>query len=213
MSDFQAEVARIALQAAAEHGFALGGGQALVAHGVVHRPTEDIDLFTDADGGVQAASEPVAAALSNVGMAVSSMPDDTELGEMFDGFENDFAEFEVHRGDDVVRLTLARFDRHLVPVEMDLGPVLHLDDVIGSKVAAMATRAEPRDFVDVAAALKSFTRERLLALAWTSDPALTDEELRESMRALDDLPDMAFLQWVEPDRVAGMRARFVDWPR
>jgi hypothetical protein len=153
VTDFQREVARIALSVASRHGFALGGGQALVAHGVVSRPTEDIDLFADIDGAVQAASSPIRAALSDQGMEVEALAGDSDLGELFGGFENDFAEFEVRRGDEAVRLTLARFDRRLDPVDMPVGPVLHLHDVIGSKVAAMATRAEPRDYVDVAAAL------------------------------------------------------------
>jgi Nucleotidyl transferase AbiEii toxin, Type IV TA system len=52
MDDFQAEVARIALAVAGPHGFALAGGGALVAHGIVSRATEDIDLFTNIDHGV-----------------------------------------------------------------------------------------------------------------------------------------------------------------
>ncbi|MFV2018338.1 nucleotidyl transferase AbiEii/AbiGii toxin family protein [Micromonospora sp. LOL_023] len=49
--EFQAEVARLALVVASRHGFALAGGHALIAHGVVDRPTEDVDLFTDQTGG------------------------------------------------------------------------------------------------------------------------------------------------------------------
>lgn len=41
------KVAAIALGAAAGYGFALGGGNALLAHGVTTRPTQDVDLFTD----------------------------------------------------------------------------------------------------------------------------------------------------------------------
>jgi hypothetical protein len=51
---------------------------------------------------------------------------------------------------------------------LDIGPVLHLDDVIGSKVAAMAVRAEPRDFVDVAAALDRCSREH--SSTWRCNP-------------------------------------------
>jgi hypothetical protein len=43
---FQADVARIALTVAADHGFALAGGNSLVAQGIVERPTGDIDLFS-----------------------------------------------------------------------------------------------------------------------------------------------------------------------
>jgi hypothetical protein len=35
-------VAAIALRAAARYGFALAGGCALIAHGVIGRPTEDV---------------------------------------------------------------------------------------------------------------------------------------------------------------------------
>ncbi len=39
VSEMHARVASIALAAAAVHGFALGGGNALLAHGVISRPT------------------------------------------------------------------------------------------------------------------------------------------------------------------------------
>lgn len=38
-------VMRVALTVSREYGFALAGGQALIAHGLIDRPTEDIDLF------------------------------------------------------------------------------------------------------------------------------------------------------------------------
>ena len=52
VSDLHRRVAAIALAAAREHGFALGGGNALLAHGVISRPTQDVDLFTDQEDGV-----------------------------------------------------------------------------------------------------------------------------------------------------------------
>jgi hypothetical protein len=42
VSELHRQVATIALSAAAEHGFALGGGNALLAHGVTSRPTLDV---------------------------------------------------------------------------------------------------------------------------------------------------------------------------
>lgn len=210
---FQSEVAKAALGVAAPYGFALGGGQALVSHGIVSRPTEDIDLFTDSDDGIGPASELVETELSKVGFEVEFLPGDTDLSEIFDGFENQLVEFEVRRGKHTVRLTLARFDRGLEPVLLDIGPVLHIEDVIGSKVAAMATRAEPRDFVDVAAALRLYTREQLLELAHRSDPALIMDEVAESMRLLDRVPDAVFTRWVAAEDVATLREAFTGWPR
>jgi hypothetical protein len=43
----------------ARHGFALSGGNALIAHGIVSRLTQDVDLFTDREAGVAAAADAV----------------------------------------------------------------------------------------------------------------------------------------------------------
>jgi hypothetical protein len=64
VSDLHREVAGVALRAAAQYGFALGGGNALIAHGVIDRPTSDVDLFTDREHGVAAAADAVEAALA-----------------------------------------------------------------------------------------------------------------------------------------------------
>lgn len=61
------QVAAIALGAAARHGFALGGGNALLAHGVITRATQDVDLFTDQEHGVEAAAGAVESALRKAG--------------------------------------------------------------------------------------------------------------------------------------------------
>lgn len=44
--EFQRTVARIILQRIEEYGFALAGAGAIREHGLLNRPTEDIDLFT-----------------------------------------------------------------------------------------------------------------------------------------------------------------------
>ena len=45
IDELQREVATIALRTAARHGFALAGGNALIAHGIVDRPTDDIIMW------------------------------------------------------------------------------------------------------------------------------------------------------------------------
>ncbi len=54
---------------------------------------------------------------------------------------------------------------------MDIGPVLDLDDVVGSKVCALAGRGEVRDFIDTAAALRRYSLATLIDLAKHLDPA------------------------------------------
>jgi len=126
----QADVARIALTAAQEHGFALAGGNALVAHGVLERATEDVDLFTPEPGGPGAVIDTVRAALEEAGYAVEvTRPPEVHHGE--------FARLAVTRGDQGVQLDLGRDWRQWPPVSLEGGPVLHIDDAVGSKVALL----------------------------------------------------------------------------
>jgi Nucleotidyl transferase AbiEii toxin, Type IV TA system len=53
LNEFHHRVAVVALSSAAKHGFALGGGSALIAQGIINRLTEDADLFTDDERGVR----------------------------------------------------------------------------------------------------------------------------------------------------------------
>jgi hypothetical protein len=214
-ASFQHRVATLALAACRDHGFALAGGQALIAHGIVNRATEDIDIFTDDPAGVRRASEAVTMALAAAGYAVESVSEMAEIDEMFSGFGDDLAELEISEGERIVRLQLARFDRHRAPVVMEIGPILHVDDVLGSKVAALATRAEPRDYIDVAAALRVRSADELRTLARQADPALSEDELRAAMARLDRLDDSVFidLYGLSKDEVNALRATFAGWPR
>src|SRR5580698_8213818 len=115
VSELHREVAAIALRAASQHGFALGGGNALIAHGVIDRASE--------------------------------------------------------------------------PVIMDFGPVLDLEDAIGGKVCALATRAVPRDYLDTAAALERYPVADLIGFARRLDPGLTDEDFADAGRRLDQVGD------------------------
>ena len=67
VSGLRRQVAALALAAVGEHGFALGGGNALLANGVISRPTQDAGLFTGQERGVQAAAGFVEAALRGAG--------------------------------------------------------------------------------------------------------------------------------------------------
>jgi hypothetical protein len=59
---------------------------------------------------------------------------------------------------------------HHPPVDSELGPVLHPDDVAAGKTGALFSRAEVRDAVDVDGLLRAgYTRERLIELAAQND--------------------------------------------
>ncbi|MBL8925492.1 MAG: nucleotidyl transferase AbiEii/AbiGii toxin family protein, partial [Pseudonocardia sp.] len=44
-------------------------------------------------------------------------------------------------------------------IALELGPVLHPDDLAADKMLALWGRARPRDFYDVHALMRHFTRE------------------------------------------------------
>jgi hypothetical protein len=204
---FYRDVAQVALAVAEKHGFVLGGGVAWLVNGLVERHTEDVDLFTDTDGGVAAAAGKVSAALTAAGYEVEREQTD----ELFAGMDANIQEFAVTAHGRSLRLTLCRLDRHRAPVVMDLGPVMHLDDLVATKVAALVNRREVRDYIDVAAALDRYPLARVLELAYAADPALDPADIAAAGRYLDRLDDARFAVYgVDPGPI---RARLRIWPR
>jgi hypothetical protein len=215
INDFHRRVAAIALRAAARYGFALGGGNALMAHGLLDRMTEDVDLFTDRESAVTAAADAVETALHGAGLDAERQDKSAGLADIFPGMGEGLAEWMISAaGGGQMMLQLAYFDRNQSPVIMDLGPVLDLEDVVGGKVCALASRAYERDYVDTAAALERYTAAQVIGFARRLDPGLTDQEFADAARRLDHMDDRAFSRYgLAPGDVATMRRRFAAWPR
>jgi hypothetical protein len=215
VGELHREVAVITLRAAAPHGFALGGGNALIAHGIIERPTLDVDVFSDEQGGVEAAAGAVEAALRDAGFGTERRDKTGGLADIFYGMGEGLAEWIVTApaGEQMI-LQMAYFDRARRPVIMDIGPVLDLEDVVGGKVCALASRAEPRDYVDTAAALERYSIEQMIGFARRLDPGLTDRDFADAGRRLDQWGDGVFGPFgLSPQGVARLRTRFAAWPR
>lgn len=207
LEGFQAEVAQVALLAIGAKGFALAGAGALVAHGLITRPTADLDLFSPTAGGPGQVSALLQAALTDAGYHVDVL----EPAEQHDG---EFLRLQVHQDQHVLDIDVARDWRQHPPVRMQIGPVLHVDDAVGSKVTAMIGRGLPRDYIDVAAALTRYDRGDLLSLAFARDPGLRVIDVAHAMQLLDRLPDAPFGDYgLTGDDVGHVRRRLQDWPR
>jgi hypothetical protein len=215
LNELHRRVTTVALRAAARFGFALGGGNALIAHGLIARPTQDVDLFTNEETGVGAAAESVEAALHAAGFAAEREDKISGMADLFDGMDEGLAEWTVTAPDGQrTMLQMAYFDRAAQPVTMDVGPVLNLEDVIGGKVCALAGRAEPRDYIDTAAALKLYSVDQVIALARGLDPGLDERDFADAGRRLDRWGDAIFTPFgLGADDVAALRAAFTGWPR
>jgi hypothetical protein len=140
-------LAEIGLRVAGRYGFALAGGYAVQAHGILSRPSEDVDLFTAWE-----CREDFAVAVDAVVDAYRADGYTVEVTQRFETFAR-LAVTDPATPERPYKVELAANWRARPPVTMDIGPVLHVDDVVTGKMSALFTRAEPRDFLDVDAAL------------------------------------------------------------
>ncbi|MEV0353405.1 nucleotidyl transferase AbiEii/AbiGii toxin family protein [Nonomuraea sp. NPDC050680] len=102
------------------------------------------------------------------------------------------------------------------PVRLEIGPVLHQDDAVGNKVAALYGRAEVRDFVDVDAVLRSgrYTTDDLTRLATDADPGFDIIMFAVALSALGRIPDQALAHHgLTAGDIARLRERFQCWER
>jgi hypothetical protein len=215
IDELQREVATIALRTAAQHGFALAGGNALIAHGIIDRPTDDVDLFSDQETAVAAAADAVEGALRAAGFGAERRDQGGGLEDIFYGLGEGLAEWIITApGGQQTMLQMAYFDRTRGPVTMDVGPVLDLEDLAGSKVCALASRVEPRDYIDTAAALQRYSVDQLIGFARRMDPGLEDRDFADAGTQLDRMPDGLFTRYgLRPEDVARLRQQFTAWPR
>jgi hypothetical protein len=215
LDELHAAIAAIALGAAGRHGFALGGGNALIAHGIIDRPTEDVDLFSDQETGVTAAAQAVEDALREAGFQAERRDKTGGLENLFEGMGEGLAEWIITApSGQQTMLQMAYFDRRHGPVTMDVGPVLDLEDLAGWKTVALVSRAEPRDYADLAAAMEHYTVDQLVSFAAQLDPGLESRDFAEAGQRLDRMPDRLFARYgLGPQDVARLRERFADWPR
>jgi hypothetical protein len=214
LDPFLADITRVALVVANRHGFALGGGNALRLHGLIDRPTTDVDLFTDREHAVRAAADLVLRALADAGLNAIEVTGDSDLDIAVYGLDDLMIDIEVTDGERTAQLSLATQPRAHAPIVMALGPVIHLDDLIAGKVSAIVNRREIRDYIDTAAFLADHDVTDLLAAARRVDPGMEDEDIVMVGRVLDDMPDRSFARYgLEPAAVAQLRQRFTAWPR
>lgn len=208
MDQVHLRLAEIGLRVAARYGFALAGGYAVQAHGILNRPSEDVDLFTawERRGEFAAAVDAVVYGYRDGGYSV-------EVTQRFDTFAR-LAVTDPAQPEHPYKVELAANWRALPPVMMDVGPVLHADDVVAGKMSALYTRAEPRDFLDIDAALITgrYTRTRLCELAEQSDAGFDRRVLADLFGMLERYPDRRFAAYnADPAHICEMRKRFAQW--
>jgi hypothetical protein len=235
LPDRNRRIAAVALGASARDGFALGGGSALVFHGVTRGGLGNkvIDLVTDRDNGRDVPGA-VETALRRAGYRPERLDQTAELQGALPRKEGTLAQFRVPTagGHDHpprpglgaytcgkciqrVYLELGRGPRSRDPVVTDAGPVLDVEDAAGQQVRDLVGRGRVRDFAVTADLLERWSPAQLIGFARRLDPGLAGRDLSRVAARLATLPEVAFtgLGLLRPQDVPRLRERFADWSR
>ena len=192
-----------ALPVCSRYGLAVTGGYAIKAHGLVDRPSEDIDFATSHLAPVEEITEGLAAAYSQAGFQVRVLNTGGRFGHL-----------------DVVlpsggryRVDIMKEPLNHEPAMMSFGPVVALEDVVALKVGAFHDRGVLRDVIDVHAASKLFSQADLVAMARSVlDEEFRLESLRDQLDRVQMYPDEEFAVYgIDVAQSAAIRSWAIEW--
>lgn len=136
--------------------------------------------------------------------------------KQFDTFARLLIAYDDRSADHPDKLELAADWRANPPVMLEIGPVLHPDDAVGNKMAALYSRALVRDFLDIHAVLESgrYSRQQLLDLAARAGSGFDRAMFAQALGAADQITDEAFSPYGTDGRtIARLRETFDQWRR
>lgn len=181
------------------------GGYAVQAHRLVDRFSRDIDVATDSATTMEAIVAVVVDGLSGRGWRVDVIGIDHHGARMMTTDPGSGEQCEL----DILRETFSR-----PPETTPYGPVLALDDVIGTKVRALAGRGLPRDLIDIHAASRLRSSAELESLgrrhAWEDEFSI--EDLKFRLDGADWYDDQAFAEYgLTPEEISDLRRWAQAW--
>jgi hypothetical protein len=200
----------IGLDALAEdYGYALAGGYAIQTHHIVQRISDDVDLFAP----FERAKEEMPDAAARVIAAYEAAGYRVELAQQVDTYtrlnitDPDTGTFS--------KVELVAEFLHHPPVDSDLGPVLHPDDLAAGKTGALFSRAEVRDAIDIDGLLKAgYSTDRLMELAAQNDLGFDRRMFADSLARVQRYSDKQFAAYsLDANEAAAIRQRFAEWHR
>lgn len=200
----QHSIASILFALPAAAGFALAGGSALVVHGVIDRPTRDIDAFIGArlgtpPGDVRPLADELTGAITDAGWTVTAVRS-----------HETFVRLVAERRQATIEIDLAVDSPPLFPIENIEGlPVLAPQDLAARKVLAIIDRAEGRDYADLDVLAGRFGFEACTGWARELDDGLTAPAIADALTKLDRLTDDE-LPTGDPDRLRRDVVRWID---
>lgn len=155
----------------------LTGGYAVQAHGLVERFSRDLDVATENPAPMDEIVASLTTGLAARGWRTTRVQTDPLSGRFLVTAPDTGEECEV----DVLKEAF-----WAPPAQTPYGPVLSLDDVIGTKVRALADRGTVRDLIDVQAASRHRSTADLESLGRRrAHDEFSLEDLRDRLTGAD----------------------------
>ena len=177
----------------------------MIAHGFVDRATQDVDLFTEIDDDeALAVAKALRAALLRHGLDTRDAARPPR--------DHRFVTADPNTGHECLVEVFADGGRLRPRTLLDIGPVLHRDDLAADKLLALWGRARPRDFYDVRALLKHYSQEQLFDLAKEKDAGFSVTTFIDALTAINRLSSADWAEdGIESSEVLAIMAAFADW--
>jgi hypothetical protein len=201
LTPLQVQATRLFFSLPASAGFAVAGGAALIARGLITRPTQDVDLFL-----LDARLSTVASAA----VAFETAMDGQGWSHIRVRDHQEFIRLAIADGQDTLIIDLGRDSPAAEATgSTQLGPTLSPRDLAARKTLALFGRAEPRDFADVRDLARRYGRDRLLQWAAEDDPGFDRQVFADMLATIDRLTDADLP--VSPRQATALRAWIHDW--
>lgn len=180
------------------------GGYAVQAHGLVDRLSQDLDVATENPAPISEIVRTVSSGLTKRGWQVEEIEIGALSGRLLATDPGTGEQCEV----DVLKEVLWH-----PPTSSAYGPVLSLDDVIGTKVRALADRGAVRDLIDVHAASQHRSTADLENLGRRhARYAFSLEDLRDRLAGAEWWDDQDYGDYgLQPDQIDALRTWALEW--
>ncbi|MEV7930655.1 MULTISPECIES: nucleotidyl transferase AbiEii/AbiGii toxin family protein [unclassified Kitasatospora] len=192
------------LAVGAPYQLVLTDGYAVQAHGLADRLSQDLDVATEHPAAMKEIAEALTAGLTERGWQVHEVEVVPLSGRLVVTDPETGESCEV----DVLKEHLWK-----PAVQLEFGPVLRVDVVVGTKMRALADRGYARDLIDVQAAARWFSHRDLEDLGRRHARDTFDlAELRDRLADADWIDDAEFAAYgLDGDAIAGLRTWAQEW--
>ncbi|MFE8950384.1 nucleotidyl transferase AbiEii/AbiGii toxin family protein [Streptomyces sp. NPDC007856] len=182
----------------------LTGGYAVQAHGLVERFSRDLDVATENPAPMDEIVASLTAGLTARGWRIAHVQSDPLSGRFLVADPDTGEECEV----DVLKEAF-----WAPPAQTPYGPALSLDDVIGTKVRALADRGTVRDLIDVQAASRHRSIADLEALGRRrAHDEFSLEDLRDRLTGADWYEDEDYAAYgLTARQITELKAWALQW--